>query len=132
MSTRLSGSAARQPSRARRRSSTLQRLRVFAVLAGAGLALGVAEAVASETLSGEERRLHGGEVVSSSMLFLQNEAQTRRLERSAVGGLAPGRSAAASGLHLEGSIVTLPEPALGLQGVVAMLALLPGWCRRSF
>jgi MYXO-CTERM domain-containing protein len=41
-----------------------------------------------------------------------------------VGGLAPGHSTGPSGLQLESSVVSVPEPSSGLQDVAAVLALL--------
>ena len=94
------------------------------------LLLCIAGAALSETLSGETVRLHEGEVVSSSVPTLTNDAGTVRVERSMVGGLAPGQSTAASGLRLDGGVVAVPEPSAGVQGVVAMLGLvLLAWWR---
>ena len=87
------------------------------------LVLYVAGAALSETLSGETVRLHEGEVVSSSVPTLTNDAGMVRVERSMVGGLAPGQSTAMSGLRLDGGVVAVPEPSAGVQGVVAMLGL---------
>ena len=93
-----------------------------------GLTLCVAGAVSSETLSGSTVEVHEGEVVPSSDPSLSNESGTLRVERSMLGGLAPGHSAGPSGLQLEGSVVSVPEPSSALQGVAAVLGLL-AWRR---
>ena len=112
---------------AERRSATLCTLGAVACM---GLALCVAGAVSSETLSGDTVQLHEGEVVPSSVPSLSNESGTLRVERSMLGGLAPGHSTGPSGLQLESSVVAVPEPSSGLQGVAAVLALgLLAWRR---
>lgn len=112
------------------RKSTHFSLRRLGVAALMLLMLCVAGEVSSQTLSGERLQLHEGELVSSSAASLSNVLGTLRVERSTLGGLAPGRSTGLSGLQLEGSVVAVPEPASGLQGVVAALGLgLLAWRR---
>ena len=99
-------------------------LRTLGAVASVGLVLCVAGAVCSETLSGDTVQLHEGEVVPSSVPSLSNESGTLRVERSMLGGLAPGHSTGPSGLQLESSVVSVPEPSSALQGVAAVLTVL--------
>ena len=117
----------RAAARAERRSATLRTLGAAAFV---GLTLCVAGAVSSETLSGDTVQLHEGEVVPYSVPSLSNESGTLRVARSVVGGLAPGHSTGPSGLQLESSVVSVPEPSSALQGVAAVLALLALLARR--
>jgi hypothetical protein len=78
----------------------------------------------SQTLQGTTVELHEGELVPASAEALRNSSGSLRLDRSVVGGLAPGRSVGASGLQLDGSVLAVPEPSLGLQGGAAIVALL--------
>ncbi len=103
-------------------------LRTLGAVACVGLVLCVPGAVWSETLAGSTVQLHEGEVVPSSVPSLSNESGTLRVERSMLGGLAPGHSTGPSGLQLESSVVSVPEPSSALQGVAAVLALL-AWRR---
>ncbi len=88
-----------------------------------GLALSIAGPAGSETLSGENAQLHEGELVSSSVPSLHNGSGSLQVRRSIVGGLAPGHSAGASGLQLEGGVVAVPELGSSLQKMVVLLAL---------
>ena len=98
-------------------------VRTLAVVALFGLTLGLPEAAWSETLSAENLQLHEGEIVLSAVPFLSDDLGRPRVERSIVGGLAPGHSTAPSGLQLEASVVAVPEPSSGLLGVVAVLSV---------
>ena len=111
---------------AARRSATPVARWTLGAVACTGLVLGVAGVVSSETLLGTTVQLHEGELVSSSLPTLSNG--TLRVERSMLGGLAPGHSTGPTGLQLEGSVVAVPEPSSGLQGVAAVMALL-AWRR---
>ncbi len=108
---------------AERRKTARLVIRTFAAAAFVGLTFCVAGAVSSETLVGTTVQLHEGELVSSSASSLSNGPETIWVERSMLGGLAPGHSTGPSGLQLEGSVVAVPEPWSGVQGVTAMLVL---------
>ena len=128
MQIAMSRSDTRVAAGAAQRSAARFALRTLGAVACVCLTLCVAGAVSSETLSGSTVQLHEGEVVPSSVPSLSNESGTLRVARSMLGGLAPGHSTGPSGLQLESSVVSVPEPSSALQGVAAVLALL-AWRR---
>jgi len=102
---------------------------VTRMLSMVALALCVAAGGHAQTLSGNDVQLHEGEVVPGAQPSLHDGSGSIRVERSIVGGLAPGQSSAASGLRLDGSTVSVPEPSSGSRyaAVLLGLAALASW-----